>query len=258
MLVLVSTTSYEEALAILDIGVDIIDIKNVNEGSLGAQFPWVIERIVERAQKHDVRTSAALGDLPCKPGTAALAAYSVAHMRLGYIKAGLHGMSTFDQAFQVMDAVCKAVRMVGGGTNVVACGYGDYRRFDGVKPMDLVKAGKAARSDMVMLDTAIKDNTTLFENMPMEELREFVGSAHENGLQVALAGSLTLEDADRLFELNPDVIGVRGGVCMEFDRTSVICPRRTAELMKYFHGRSVAERVCPARRERVNREAGEY
>ena len=40
MIVLISPVSPEEASTILDCNVDIIDVKNVNEGSLGAQFPW--------------------------------------------------------------------------------------------------------------------------------------------------------------------------------------------------------------------------
>src|SRR5438094_978171 len=94
MKVLISPTSYEEAASILDTGVDIIDVKNVNEGSLGAQFPWHIRQIVELTGPRGIKTSATLGDLPFKPGTAALAAYGATLTGVTYIKAGLYGVKT--------------------------------------------------------------------------------------------------------------------------------------------------------------------
>ena len=99
-------------------GVDIIDVKNVNEGSLGAQFPWCTREIVELTARYGVRTSATLGDLPFKPGTAALAAYGAAQVGVTYIKAGLYGLNTYDQACEMMDAVRKAVRMVSDTADV--------------------------------------------------------------------------------------------------------------------------------------------
>src|SRR3989441_7672556 len=86
MLVLISPVSYEEAASIVDTGVDIIDIKNVNEGSLGAQFPWHTREVAELSRAHGIKASATLGDLPYKPGTAALAAYGAAQCGVTYIK----------------------------------------------------------------------------------------------------------------------------------------------------------------------------
>ena len=60
-----------------------------------------------------------------------------------------------------------------------------------------------------MVDTAIKDGKTLFDNMSVQELKDFVGAAREVGLGVALAGSIKFEHAERLFDIDPDLIGVR-------------------------------------------------
>src|SRR5438552_16553072 len=98
MKVLISPTSYEEAASILDTGVDIIDVKNVNEGSLGAPFPWHIRQIVELTGPRGVKTSATLGDLPFKTGAAALAAHGAAPTGVTHIKAGLYGMKAFEGA----------------------------------------------------------------------------------------------------------------------------------------------------------------
>jgi len=235
MKVLISPVSYEEALSIIDTGVDIIDVMNVNEGSLGAQFPWHTREVVELTRKHGIKTSATLGDLPFKPGTAALAGYGAANTGVTYIKAGLYGLNTYEQACEMMDAVRRAVRMVSDTADVVAAGYADWRRFRGLSPYDLVRAASDTQCDVVMVDTAIKDGTTLFNNMFFGEIREFVDQVKRAGLAVALAGSLTYEHADLLFELDPTLIGVRGAVCGGNDRNSMISPEKTRKFIEYFH-----------------------
>ncbi|MBP1674767.1 MAG: hypothetical protein H6Q24_905, partial [Bacteroidetes bacterium] len=91
MKVLISVISVEEAKVALKTNPDIIDIKNPGEGSLGAQFPWIIKDIAEELKGSAVLCSVTLGDLDYKPGTAALAAYGAATCGANYIKAGLYG-----------------------------------------------------------------------------------------------------------------------------------------------------------------------
>jgi uncharacterized protein (UPF0264 family) len=45
MKVLISPKDEFEAKAAVDGGADIIDVKNPDEGSLGANFPWVIRQV---------------------------------------------------------------------------------------------------------------------------------------------------------------------------------------------------------------------
>jgi uncharacterized protein (UPF0264 family) len=244
MKVLISPVSYDEAASILDTGVDIIDVKNVNEGSLGAQFPWHIRKVVELTRRYGIKTSATLGDLPFKPGTAALAAYGAAVTGVTYIKAGLYGVKTVEEAVAVMDGVRRAVRMVSETAEVVAAGYADWRRFGGLNPEDLVLAASKAQCDVVMVDTAIKDGRNLFDNMSLDELHQFVEQAREAGLMVALAGSLTWEHSEWLFELNPTLIGVRGAVCLGRDRTTVISPEKTRQFVEHFHSRTLPQQLA--------------
>lgn len=235
MQVLISPESVDEALSIIDCNMDILDVKNTKEGSLGAQFPWNTRRVVQATAPRGIKTSATLGDLPFKPGTAALAAYGVAHTGVTYVKAGLHGATTYEQALEMMTAIREAVRMVSDSAEVVAAGYADWRRFGGLSAGDLVRAARDASCDLVMVDTAIKDGQTLFDNMTVDDLKEFVHQARAAGLRVALAGSLKLEHADMLFDIAPDVIGVRGAVCEGKDRTTRISPEKTNAFVQLFH-----------------------
>jgi len=233
--VLISPVSLEEAASIIEAGADIIDIKNVNEGALGAQFPWNISEIVELIHGNGIAASVTLGDLPYKPGTAALAAYGAAHCGVNYIKAGLHGLNSYAQGLEMMVAIRRAVRMVSDNIQVVAAGYADYRRFDGLNTRDLVHAAKEARCDVVMVDTAIKDGNTLFEVLTLDEINDFVNMAKKAELLVALAGSLKAEHAEELLNFQPDIIGVRGAVCAGPDRHSKISVDKTRSFCSLFH-----------------------
>jgi uncharacterized protein (UPF0264 family) len=222
MKVLISPISVAEAQAVAQGGADIIDIKNIAEGSLGASFPWIIRDVVRALEGQRVTFSATLGDLPFKPGTASLAALGAAASGARYIKAGLHGVRDYDEALQVMQAVVRACKDYDPDILVVAAGYADYRRFDGLDTQTLISVARDAGADVVMVDTAIKDGKTLFDALSMAELTEFVVGAHANGLQVALAGSVRFEHLPALRKLAPDIVGVRGCVCSANDRATKI------------------------------------
>lgn len=233
MKVLISPVSLEEARMVVEGGADIIDIKNVKEGSLGAQFPWVVKEVVKEFKDTGMMCSATLGDLPYKPGTAALAALGAASCGVDYVKAGLHGATNYDEAFTMMKSVVKAIRMVSSDILAVASGYADYKRFGGASYRDVVRAAKDADADVVMVDTSFKDGKTLFDALTYDEIKEFVDLAKENSLIVALAGSIKMRHLDVISEIKPDVIGIRGAVCDSSDRTRGITMEKVVEFMAY-------------------------
>jgi uncharacterized protein (UPF0264 family) len=233
MRVLISPINLEEAKAVYEGGADIIDIKNVDEGSLGAQFPWIVRDIVRHFEGTGILCSATLGDLPFKPGTAALAAHGVAHCGVGYVKAGLHGVRGEDECFAMMSAIARASREVNPEILVVASGYADYRKFGGLTPRDLVNGAARAECDLVMVDTAIKGpGGALLDNMSLAEVTEFCDMARDKGMRVALAGSVNAEAVARLAAARPDIIGVRGAVCQGTDRRTSIVARNVAAFME--------------------------
>jgi len=225
---LVSVESLEESRIAVECGCAVLDIKNPDEGSLGANFPWVLESIMAEFPDASCETSATVGDLPHKPGTAALAAYSVASFGLDYVKAGLYASTTVDEAVEMMRTVQRAVRMGNPNARAVAAGFADWRRFNGLSTTDLVVAAKTADVDVVLIDTAIKDGSNLFDAMSLDELAEFVGLCREADIMCALAGSIKEQHLDDLAKIGPDLTGVRGALCSnQKDRTSVIDPERT-------------------------------
>ena len=228
MKLLVSVESLEEARVAVEAQCAVLDIKNPNEGSLGANFPWVLESIMKEFPNLDCETSATVGDLPHKPGTGALAAYAVSGLGLDYVKAGLYASTTVEEATEMMTAIRKAVLMANPKAKTVASGFADWKRFNGLSTTDLVAAAAKAKVDYVLIDTAIKDGSNLFDNMSYTELEDFVGRCREAGLGCALAGSIRENHLDDLARIGPDLTGVRGAVCSDrSNRRSTIDPART-------------------------------
>lgn len=235
MKVLVSPMSVAEALEAIEGGADIIDVKNPAEGSLGANFPWVIKEISEIAKKHGKEISATTGDLPFKPGTASLAALGAAVAGADYIKVGLYGVKNAEEAYEMMSGVVKAVKDYDPSKKVVAAGYGDHYRISSVSPLDLPEVVARVGADIVMVDTAIKDGTSLFDHMSVDDIKKFVNLAKDNGLMVALAGNIGWSHIEMLKTISPDIIGVRSIVC-EGDRSSMIKRELVVKLMEAVHG----------------------
>ncbi|MBE0521690.1 MAG: (5-formylfuran-3-yl)methyl phosphate synthase [Candidatus Methanoperedenaceae archaeon] len=219
MKLLVSPINVEEANICRLGGADIIDVKNPKEGSLGANFPWMIRAVKEAAG--DVPVSATIGDFNYKPGTASLAALGAAVAGAEYIKVGLYDIRTKEQALDMLTNIVHSVRDFDRNRKVVASGYSDYRRINSISPFELPKIGAQAGVDVVMMDTGVKDGRSTFEFLSEKELTGFVENAGNFGLLTALAGTIKFEDIPALKRISPDIIGVRGCVCGG-DRNSVI------------------------------------
>jgi uncharacterized protein (UPF0264 family) len=215
---LVSVVNKTEALESIKGGAHILDVKNPKEGSLGANFPRVIKQVKEVAPKN-VEVSATIGDLPNLPGTASLAALGAAVSGADYVKVGLFGVKTSEEATAMMHEVVRAVKEYDSGLKTIASGYADFRYVGCVNPLELPEVAHKAEADGVLVDVKIKNGkNNLFNFLTDEKIKEFVKNAHNHNLLAALAGSLDKQDIPRVYNLEADIIGVRGAVCTKKDR----------------------------------------
>lgn len=217
MLLLISPINTDEAQEAIEGGADIIDVKNPKEGSLGANFPWVIKSVRELTPDH-LLVSATLGDVPYKPGTVSLAAAGAVVSGADYIKVGLYGTKNYSQAVEVMENVVKTVKGFSDDILVVASGYADAHRVGAVDPMEIPRVAADSGADLAMVDTAVKDGKTLFDFMDEDALAKFTGESHDYGLKNALAGSVKENQLELLHDLGCDVVGIRGAACTGGDR----------------------------------------
>ncbi|NIM44116.1 MAG: hypothetical protein GTN80_00325 [Nitrososphaeria archaeon] len=217
MRLLVSVVDREEALQALAGGADIIDVKNPQEGSLGANFPWVI-REVKEAVHGRAEVSATLGDLPNTPGTATLAALGATLSGADYVKVGLFGTRTIGEALFMMKNVCRAVREQRFDVKVIASGYADHERISSISPLRLPEVAQKSGADGVLVDTKLKRDEKLFDLLTPTQLSSFAKESHRYGLTVAFAGMLDIGDIPEAHRLGADIIGTRRYVCEQGDR----------------------------------------
>ena len=215
MRLLVSVVSAEEARRALAGGADIIDVKDPNEGALGAPAPRVLSDVV-RAVGTAAPVSVALGDLPALPHTAALAARGAALSGARYVKVGLRGVRELDGAVALMRGVADAV---GPQTAVIAAAYADAAALEPPAlaptwlPVLLGRTGIAG----ALVDTFVKDGRGLYGWLSELELADLIARTHRAGATFAVAGQLRLGELARVAA---DVVGVRSAVCRGGDRAA--------------------------------------
>jgi uncharacterized protein (UPF0264 family) len=227
---LISPTDEKEAMEAIAGGADIIDVKNPKEGALGASFPWVIKRIREITPAN-IEVSCAIGDVPNLPCAVSLAALGAATTGVDYVKVGLYGVKTEEEAVYLMRNATKAVKNCNSSIKVVATGYADAERISSVNPLLVPDIARDAEADVAMIDTAVKDGKTLFAFFTIDQLRRFVDVAHAYGLKAAFAGSLRKEDLPAVYALGTDVVGLRGAACTNGDRVNGRITRETVRAL---------------------------
>jgi (5-formylfuran-3-yl)methyl phosphate synthase len=227
MKLLVSVVDVGEAREAAAAGADIVDVKNPAEGSLGAPSPSVIAG-VRAAVPAELPVSAAIGDMPNLPGTAALAALGAARSGAAFVKVGLWGVGTEAEAVGLL----RAVREAGSGAVVVAAAYADASRLAQapLAPALLPRVARAAGVGVCLLDTAVKDGSGLLDWLSRDELTSLVADAHAAGLQVALAGALRAEDLPVVRATGADIAGVRSAACSDGRRSGPLDAARVRAL----------------------------
>jgi (5-formylfuran-3-yl)methyl phosphate synthase len=229
MRIMISVVSADEAREAMLAGAEILDVKNPEEGSLGAQFPRVIQEVKSIASGK-VEISAAIGDLPNLPGTAALAALGAAFCGADYMKAGLYGPRSEAEAIALLQEVKHAVREF--GSSVIAACYADYRRAGTLNPECLPRVAALAGVKGCLLDTYFKDGRSLFHFLEPQALSRLAERAHAAGLLFGLAGGLCEQDLPVARDLGADVVGLRTAVCHENKRNGPLDADRVRRLLR--------------------------
>lgn len=246
MRLLVSVVSEAEVASAVDGGADIIDIKNPAEGALGANFPHVIRGVCSITPR-ELEVSATIGDVPNLPGTVSLAALGAAVCGVHYVKVGLYGTRTPQEAVFLLREVCRAVRAHVPAPRIIAAAYADAHKVSSLPPLALPSVAAEAGADGCLLDTAVKGEGTLLSNLPDGELLNFVAQCRESRLLCGLAGSLGPDDIPHVCRFGADLVGVRTAACRG-DRTNGLVDshkvRRLKELI--VANESPASTLAPA------------
>jgi len=203
--ILISVKDTLEAKAVRDAGgVDFIDIKNPDEGTLGANHPWII-RDITRVSDEKTEIAASVGDLDFKPGSASLAAHAVASIGVDYVTASISSL-TPPQAKEMVTVLLKTLEPF--ETGLIVAGYADCKRIGSTDPTELLENSGGA--DYFMLDTRVKDGKNILDFMSLEDLESFKERAHSLEIGVIVAGSIRYPQISVIKKVMPDILGFRG------------------------------------------------
>lgn len=201
---LASVSSLDEAALALSAGVDIIDLKDPNQGALGALAMGEIANIVKLVDGRSP-VSATIGDLSVLEEVVK-AIDSTARTGVDIIKIGF---------FEIMDyqALVQAVSPLIKGKKIIAVLFADGLYDFSVLPL-LQSAGFYG----VMLDTANKNGQHLLNYIDIQTLSAFILQAKQLKLEVGLAGALRESQVEALTTLQPNYLGFRSALCEENQR----------------------------------------
>lgn len=224
MRLLVSVRNASEAAAALAGGADIVDAKEPSNGPLGQVSPAALASIAS-AVAGAAPVSAALGELCGDDIVRGSHAATRAHA--AFVKVGFAGMrGRLDAAADVLASMA-----VNSAAGLVLVAYADYEKIGAPSPDEVIALADRSSAAGVLIDTCDKCGPGLTTLMTSESLRAFVARARASGRMVAVAGSLTIDDLERVDDAGADIAGVRGAAC-ENGRNGVVSENRVRALRR--------------------------
>lgn len=222
---LVSVRSAGEAQSALAGGADLIDVKEPSRGPLGAADPAVIREVIAAVDGR-VPVSAAFGEWLAWDG-------KEAPRGLHYAKWGLAHLA------DLPGGVLTQLRTTACAIFPVLVAYADHRRVASPDPEWLAGAAVRFHFPAFLIDTAVKDGSTLVDWIAPATLARLRFELGDARVPVALAGSLDEAAIRTLGPLIPDWFAVRGAACAG-GRTGTVCADRVRRL------KDVIAEMCPA------------
>lgn len=223
---LISVSDATEALVAVEAGAAIIDVKEPQNGPLGRADESALEAVLQ-AVAGRAPVSAALGELrdwaeerlpPCLE-------------RLAFVKWGLAGAGTdWTTRWRRLRERVESV----SSCRAVMTAYADWRRVAAPPPSEVFHAAFAERAAALLIDTGVKDGTTLTDWLAVGELDELARRCRETGMRLALAGALGATAIRGLLGVRPDWFAVRGAACRQGRREGPVdaeCVRRLTDLL---------------------------
>lgn len=218
---LVSVRNAAEAVAALEGGCEILDIKDPSRGPLGMAASDEIAAIVtaRNAVSNSVPVSAALGELHEWEETTPVPRLGpgISFLKFGTSRLSAHhdlcrAFASFRSRFV---AQSNAGEFDVARRGWIAVAYADWQAAKAPPPRVVAEGAIAAGCEGVLIDTYDKSSGGLFDALSILELKECAAIVRQAGKAFALAGRLRIDDVERAIDLRPDIIGIRSAACRQ-------------------------------------------
>jgi uncharacterized protein (UPF0264 family) len=239
---LISVKNIEETLIALNAGVDIIDLKDPENGALGALdlalSAQIVAKILHYNQFNMMRslnfspiiTSATVGEQHVDLNALMKSILQRVAMNVDIIKvavSNLEALPNWQVKFNTQE-----IAKVKANAKLVAVFFADQE-----VNLTLLETLSKMGFYGAMLDTSIKQQD-LLTVYTKQALQIFTQTCKKNALKSGLAGSLKLQHIECLSEINPFYIGFRGGVCESDARNKVLIMDKVVKVKKMLQERN--------------------
>jgi len=244
---LVSVRNAPEAVAALNGGCDILDIKEPSRGPLGMAGIDEIQAIVatRNAASGSLPVSIALGELHEWSKAASVPRLSTEISFLKFGTSRLSGKGDLLQTFSSFRSWFVGHSGTDGSDGSpwgwIAVAYADWQAAEAPPPHAVAEAALASGCDGVLIDTYSKASGGLFDSLSTLELNEFAAIVRQAGKSLAVAGRLSLDHIEQAIDLGPDIVGVRSAACRDGRRDLEI----DAQAVEQFRGAMVKAATRP-------------
>ncbi|VTS02333.1 (5-formylfuran-3-yl)methyl phosphate synthase [Tuwongella immobilis] len=235
MRLLVSVQSASEAEMAVRAGVDLIDVKDTTQGSLGAATEQTIRSIFEVVANR-TPVSVAAGEWIDSPAQTDWQ-HTIERLPIAWIKWGPSGLGHSAELAPPHPRLPKSTQAPSTPPRSVAVAYADWQRANAPCPQWLQQFAIDQQFRVVLVDTWGKDGSTLFDWFAPAELASWMQPLQDAGIAIALAGSLRWEMLPTLRSLRPDWIAVRGAVCHSANRNDGLDPQRLRDWVDAVHAK---------------------
>jgi dihydroneopterin aldolase len=205
---LASVADAAEAEVALRFAADIIDLKDAGKDALGA-VPLETAKAAVALLARRCETSAALGDPPYDRSSLLARARALAAMGVDFLKLAVDR--------QTIDECGEALKKLARDAALVGMMFADEEPDFALLPELAALGFKGA-----MVDTRNKRGGRLLAHLDVARLETFCSQCRSANLISGLAGSLEAPDIPRLLLVKPDVLGFRGALCRDHNRSGPI------------------------------------
>tara|TARA_B110000967_G_scaffold58169_1_gene59619 strand:+ start:319 stop:1002 length:684 start_codon:yes stop_codon:yes gene_type:complete len=198
---LASVKDIDEATIASTIDIDILDLKNINDGALGFVGMELISKVKNLLPKNIL--SVTMGnDVNPNNDINIKNLKMVVEEEINYLKIGL-----FDEKYLLEhQIILKKINFK--KTKPICVMFAD-QGFDLNNIEKLIDIGYQG----IMIDTCYKNSKSIVDLLSQKEIKDFLKRVKARGMVCGLSGSLKLEHILMLRELKPDFLGFRGQLC---------------------------------------------
>ena len=231
---LVSIRSIEEIKAIEDIDIDIVDIKDPENGPLGmldlTEVEKIVQALVSSTYRGKISTTFELNKQTIST-SGINKMVDLSRLRIDYIKVGTavdidtrKTLTEFNQRFLKLKNPVKKNNLI-----LVLTIDEKYsvKNITNIFEIDLTNFCG------IMVDTFNKNRGSIFEIIRIEDLEEIKNLALENEKDFGIAGSLQISHKNLIKKIEPNWAGYRGSLCLK-KRTCPLSREKVERLITVF------------------------